>query len=51
MINQITSNSKPRTDRKHTKKNKTEKPSFSKEKVENTDLNKPVLNKIMTTHK
>ena len=48
MINQVTSNSKPRTDRKH---KKTEKPSFSKEKVENTVLNKPVLSKIMTTHK
>ena len=24
---------------------------FSKEKVENVDLYKPVLNKIMTTHK
>ena len=38
-----------RTERKH-KKRRTTKTSFQKESVENADLHKPVLNKIMTTH-
>ena len=35
--------------RKHKKRRKTKKTSFPKEKVENTDLYKPVLDKVMTT--
>ena len=34
-----------------TQKVQNDKNYFSKESVENTDLHKPVLNKIMTTHK
>ena len=36
--------------RKQRKQKKTKKTSSPKEQVENTDLNKPVLNKIMATH-
>ena len=38
-----------RTGRKHKKRRKTKKTSFPKEQIENTDLYKPALNKIMTT--
>ena len=42
----ITSDSEQTENKKRRKTNKT---SFPKEKVENTDLHKPVLNKVMTT--
>ena len=38
-----------RTGSKHKKHRKTKRTSFPKEQTENTDLYKPVLNKIMTT--
>ena len=40
---------KVRTGSKHKKRRKTEKNSFPKEYIENTDNYKLVLNKIMTT--
>ena len=42
----ITSNSEQAENKK---RRKTKRNSFPKEQVENTDLYKPVLNKIMTT--
>ena len=38
-----------KTSKKHKKRRKTKKNSFPKEQIENTELHKPVLNKIMTT--
>ena len=45
----MTPNSKQRTNRKHRKYRKT-KTSFPKEQVENVELYKSVLNKLMTAH-
>ena len=42
-------NSKPGTNRKQRKHKKATKTSFPKEQVEKEDLNKPTLNKVMTT--
>ena len=39
------------TGRKHKKEPKDKKTSFPKTSVENADLYKPALNKIMTVHK
>ena len=38
-------------DKQHSESSEIQRPSFPKELVENANFNKPVLNKIMNTHK